>query len=457
MSAATISDEIRDPEEANAFLLAGACLARLGTTARNEQDLAPLARRVQALIIEAGALPPPGIVADVAHLLLGGTCVLSKNPPSPSPELNRAIHLYEDRFLARLAEDVRLPSAQDAIAKLSPESRDAAIAVFTARLLARIKYSGAAAVSAAVGRRAQTTSAREQLRRGHELLAGRELGGGDQAAQSISHEELSARLLRGYSSLIDAARRAPAFISEADIFLLESFASLGDLGRRVALEQALEAADQLSQTLPRRIKPSARAKRGIAATKIEDEDKYPIGGFSAIATSGSLENMVTSELIYMNDTVDPEEIDLFDLRFVEGELLYFTRDESVFLRKHRDLIFVFEAGLAPARVRDSGAPWQRVIMALGALACIARRISDWLRGEDLRFRVVFAGAARGGPEPALASLLLREWIDKGAAEVVEISENDAEYYFTFDLSLPMTFEEWTERTRGMLQSIIDGA
>lgn len=435
-------DEIRDPEEASAFLAAGACLARLGTTARNEQELAPLSRRVQALIVEAGTLPPPGVVADVAHLLLGGTCTLSKNPPSSSPELNRAIYLYEDRFLARLAEDVRMPSAQDAIAKLSAESKDAAIAVFVARLLARIKYSGVA-VSAAVGRRALNTSGREQLSRGHELLAGQ--------------EEVSTRLLRGYLSLLEAARRAASFIGEADIFLLESFSLLGDLGRRVALEQALEAAEQLSKALPRRIKPSARAKRGVAATKIEDEDKYPIGGFSAISTSGSLENMVTSELIYMGDANDPEEIDLFDLRFVEGELLYFTRDESVFLRKHRDLIFVFEESLAPARVRDPGAPWQRVIMALGALACIARRVADWLRGEDLRLRVMFVGPARGGPEAALASLLLREWIDKGAAEVVETSDNEAEYYFRFDLSLPKTFEEWTDRARGMLQSIVDGA
>src|SRR5262245_28163363 len=164
------SEEIRDAAEAADFLAAGICLARLGR-ANREADVGPIARRIIALISETGALPPPGVVADVSHLLGGGTLELPKNSPAHGVELAKAIHLYEDRFLARLAEDQRLSAVQDAIAKLPDGKKDAAIAVFTARLCARIGYSGSASISPAVARRAASSSARDLLEHGHALLA----------------------------------------------------------------------------------------------------------------------------------------------------------------------------------------------------------------------------------------------------------------------------------------------
>ena len=62
---------------------------------------------------------------------------------------------------------------------------------------------------------------------------------------------------------------------------------------------------------------------GDAPTQLEEESAFPVGGFSSISTVGSLENLVTSELIYMDDPNDPasERPDQFDVRFVEGDLL----------------------------------------------------------------------------------------------------------------------------------------
>ncbi|MFP2927326.1 hypothetical protein ACLESO_19440 [Pyxidicoccus sp. 3LG] len=176
----------------------------------------------------------------------------------------------------------------------------------------------------------------------------------------------------------------------------------------MALEQAVEAAEALSRTLPPKLR--ARPVSGPTPTTLEDEAAFPQGGFASVSNVGSLENLVTSELVYMEDEPD---LDLFDVRYVEGELLYYTRDESVAVRRRRVITFVLLPGLADARVKDAGLRWQRAVVALGLVLCLVRRLSKWLGHEDLRFRVVFpqdgTGTAPLEAERGLCELLLREW------------------------------------------------
>ncbi len=154
-----------------------------------------------------------------------------------------------------------------------------------------------------------------------------------------------------------------------------------------------------------------------------DEDKYPIGGFSSVSTSGSVENLVTSELIYMDDGAARDEVDLFDLRYVEGELLYYTRDESVLLRNRHVVTFALMPELSRARFKDRGARCQRLVLAMGMVLCLVRRLSEWLSREGLLFRVVFVGGeATLAAERELAALMLREWIEKGTAEITVVPD-----------------------------------
>jgi hypothetical protein len=138
-----------------------------------------------------------------------------------------------------------------------------------------------------------------------------------------------------------------------------------------------------------------------------------------VSNVGSLENLVTSELVYMED--EPT-LDLFDVRYVEGELLYYTRDESVAVRRRRVITFAMLPALVDARVKDTGVRWQRAVVALGLVLCLVRRLSAWLTAEDLRFRVVFVQDDKGQSpleaERGLCELLLREWRERGTAEVL---------------------------------------
>jgi hypothetical protein len=146
---------------------------------------------------------------------------------------------------------------------------------------------------------------------------------------------------------------------------------------------------------------------------------YPAGGFASItpggATSGNIENLVVSELIYMDDD---EPIDVFALRYVEGELLHYTRDDSV-LRRHRHLIGIaLGADLDDARVKDRDLPWQRLILALGLVVAAIRWLVEQLGDQALAVQLAFPPHVLA-EERQIVALLLEGEIVRGTVEIVE--------------------------------------
>lgn len=73
--------------------------------------------------------------------------------------------------------------------------------------------------------------------------------------------------------------------------------------------------------------------------ELEDAGFFPQGGLDEMSNRGSFENLVQSQLAFMEKTKGP---DIFSLRFVEGELLFYTRDEGQLLRRARALHVVLD-------------------------------------------------------------------------------------------------------------------
>jgi hypothetical protein len=398
-----VSGELRDRDAAERWLLGGLVLMRLSTPTADE--LALVTPWLQATVDDVAALPPAGMIADLGRLLLGrGLTLVPSLVPAGAERLRAAMRAYEDEWLGRLAADARLDAAADAVARLPENLRAQAIALVTGSLLDRIGFAAGAAVSAGVARRLLNRAAPENLARGLETV--RHTG------------DTLDRLALGYEGLVQRARQARQLLDEPDVFALENLTVLGSLAQRVAIAQVIEAAGELGRALPRRLKPRRRAA-GITPTKLEDESAYPVGGFASMSTSGSLENLVTSELIYMDEAAT--DVDLFDMRYVEGELLYYTRDEAIFVRQRRAVEFVLDASLVGARFKDPELRWQRLSTLLGLIACATRKLYEWLNEEALTIRVFFLRDALGGmpllAERGLCELMLHEWIDKGMAEV----------------------------------------
>ena len=398
-------------EEAEATIAAGLCLTRLLPVADSATRAGPW---ILATMAERMDLPPVGVVTDLGALLFGGSLeALRSRAPIATDDaaLASAVRRYEDAVLGRLAVDGRLASAGFAVARLPKEMHPQAVGILVAGVLARIDYRQGIEVQPGVVRHLTERKPEEALQRGYAVLR-------DDA-------DVRSRLTEGYAALARCAQKARDLIGDADLFALENLTVLGSLTQRLAIADVLRAQESIGSAIPRRV-PRRRRKEGDVASKLEDESVYPVGGFASVTTSGSLENLVTSELIYM-DPPPPKgavaDVDLFDMRYVEGELLYYARDEAIFVRRRRLVIFALAADLVRARVKDRGLPWQRIVLVLGVVLVVTKKLVELLGEEALEIRVIFdrehAIPTPLREEKALSELMLREWRDKGMADVLE--------------------------------------
>lgn len=405
-------NELRDAEEALAFVSAGLCLGRVRQASAAE--LGEVAPWVEALLDERPAMPPPGMLVDLGHLLMGAQPSNQLPVPASDVRLRQAIRAYEDHVLGRMGlESLRQP-AEDAVAKLAPAELAAALGAMSAQLLERLGVRGHA-FSPAIMRRIGKRPKDELLADGYHRLG---------------TSSVVTSLAIGYEELVSAARRQPSLLHESDVFLLENFGALRTLAQRVGCAQALAAAAEIDRALPRRLRRRRPLVTGHAPISQEDESEYPTGGFSGITTSGTLENLVSSELIYMDDPDDNAEagsVDIFDVRYVEAELLYYSRDEAILARRRRSYVFLLEPSLVDARFKDVGSRYQRTVLLVGLLHCVIARLTEQLGEEELSFRLVFAVDRHQvtnhksplDDELELMRLLLGEQIELGRATVEE--------------------------------------
>jgi hypothetical protein len=111
---------------------------------------------------------------------------------------------------------------------------------------------------------------------------------------------------------------------------------------------------------------------------------------------------------------------VFTVRYVEGELLYYTRDDSVFRRHRRVIGLALAADLDDARVKDRDMPWQRLIVALGLVVAAIRWLTEQLGDHALTIRVGFP-PGQLAEEREIVALLLSGEIQRGLVVVEEAS------------------------------------
>ena len=222
--------------------------------------------------------------------------------------------------------------------------------------------------------------------------------------------------------LVGGARRMAEVLGPEDVIALEQRTAIADMGQYVAHRQILTATARIEARLPTRPVKPLTGRREVP-TRILDEDQYPVGGYTSIATKGSIESLLHSQLAYMED----DRPDLFDMKFVRDELFYYSRDENQFLRRRRLFSFVFDADLIDARFKDVELPAQRIVMTLALVLVLIRKLTAWLSADALQFELLFVSGADGNPkslghERELMQLLLGELVERGGAEIRTIAD-----------------------------------
>ena len=117
--------------------------------------------------------------------------------------------------------------------------------------------------------------------------------------------------------------------------------------------------------------------------------------------------------------MEPDERpDLFDVKFLRDELLFYARDENQFLRRRRSFVFALYPDLTATRFKDRELPYQRGVLLLALLTTAVKKLTEWLSADALTFEVLFVGdEAPLAAERELLRTLLREPIVNGTARL----------------------------------------
>jgi hypothetical protein len=388
--------ELRDLDLARRYLLQGLWLQRVLPAA--PATVPEVLHWALTLAAEGHPLSPVGFVADLGHTAFGlDRDTRAGREPAAGPGLPAGLaRTYEDHVLGKMYADWTFDRAGDALRRYQGRDRARGLAFVVNQFRERAGFGGVH-LSPAVIKGLLQDPADKVLARGWETL---------------QRDGLMPLLPDLYEGLVAAARRTAEVLGPEDLFELEHGTALADLGQRVALRQVLQTAARLEALLPRRrVRP--RSGRREVPTRVLDEDTYPVGGFASLATRGSLESLLHSQLAFMEKNDRP---DLFDIKYLRDELLYYARDDNQFLRRRRTFVFALFPDLVGARFKDAELPCQRIVLLLALLMVTVRKLSEWLSTDALRFEFVFAADKDPGPlapEQALLATLLREPIANG--------------------------------------------
>jgi len=274
---------------------------------------------------------PLHLVHDLGHLLLRGRDFRFASTGSLARRADgaRAERLaYEDKVLGRWALDPTVLDAHVAIAGMPPARRDAAVAHAVGLALAGPLL---AAEDVARGNAAHLRAWLAEL----PAVAADEP---DVIHGKVS-DEWRAWAAGQHAACVRALPPGRLFRAE-DLWEIAHLPELPSESARLALRTILGLTARVGPVSPS-VALSLRHKAREVPVEAEEADQYPAGGFDAISTRGTFENLVRSEVAYVGEgSTERGGVDLFDVRFAENELLFYTRDESPLLDARRDLTVV---------------------------------------------------------------------------------------------------------------------
>lgn len=389
--------EIRDTTEARRFVVQSLWLQRV--LKPTEDTVRHVLEWCMEMSSAGHPVQPPGFVADCGHLVFGAHSDADTERtqlPSVRPGLVRE---YEDYVLGKLYADSSFERGSDALAHYgSPRDRSKGLAFLLAQLSEQTGFDGVV-LSPGVIRELERAEPADVLAEGWKSLT----------------DEASDYLTSQYELLIQRVHNTGQTLAPEDVFELEHKTALAGFGPRVALRQMLRAANRFQSVMPKFHSPG-RSRHVEVATHILDEDTYPVGGFTSISNRGSIESLLHSQLAYMerDDDLRP---DLFDIKFLRDELLYYSRDENQFFRRRRTFVIALFPSLVETRVKDPDLPYQRIILTLAMIQALVETLIEWLAEESLQFEILIPESGVLATETELIEMVFREQIVNGTVEV----------------------------------------
>lgn len=197
--------------------------------------------------------------------------------------------------------------------------------------------------------------------------------------EGVEEEDFFLQHLGHYLNNVAKQIKWSELLRQEDLFELQHWEVLDTEEIRIGCRQILEVERRLGEIDTRQVDLSQ--EDSDAETAFVDETYYPTGGLTELTTRGSFENLVLSELIYIESK---EEIDLFDVRFVEGELLFYKRDSGQLRRKRRTVHLIIDLGDI-FQLKTGGYDYQFSILTQGLLLRITRDLLQVFANDAMQF------------------------------------------------------------------------
>lgn len=275
---------------------------------------------------------PLDLVHDLGQLLILGRDFRFRSDRSGAQwtEVERRWRLdYEDRVLGRWALDRTLVEAHVVIAGMSAELREEAVCHAIGLALGRRETD-----DLVLGNPAFLRSEWQRIERFvHEIPEDP-----DAWSEIVDPAWIEWALAQRRAALASQQTR---LFSEEDLWELAHIEHLPNESTRLALRQIHEAVTRIGPIASATALRLGRQAREIPVDE-EAVDQYPAGGFESLSTRGRFENLVRSEIGYVGEGPAEGGVDLFDVRFAQGELLFYTRDESPMLDARREMTVVVD-------------------------------------------------------------------------------------------------------------------
>lgn len=335
---------------------------------------------------------PLDLVHDLGTLLVEGRgfCFASSRDLGAWPEDERAARLaHEDRVLGQWAQDPSVADAHLAIAALHIELRAPALVHAIGLAL------GTAARRAGLGA-GNPALLRSSWREALALLAAwpATFGAGepvDPAWRDWALEQRAAIIMHLGAQPGAPLGEARLFAPE-DLWELRHLAALPSESTRLALRELHAATAAIGPVGPG-VALVVRRRAQEVAVDDDDASHYPAGGFDALSTRGRFENLVRSEVAYVGEGTDElGSIDLFDVRYAQSELLFYTRDESPLFDQRRSLALIIDRPLEQRHKHPELAAQTLVLVDAAALRLQADMVQIFgPAGAELHLRWRTAG------------------------------------------------------------------
>ena len=397
--------EMRDTLQAREYLLEGLWLTR--TLFIDDDSLPRILQWAMEISNEGSPLLPLGLIADIGQVLTVGASAIPRSKLEPVPGVDPSImRRYEDYVIGKVFADGSVERAGHGLLRHDESVRNRGVAFAIEQIRQRCGLGGIRMSPATI-----------------KFLAGQEpeviLAARDSALQDHSVSGMMRAAIERISAKV---RMTGDLLGSEDVFELERGTAVKGFGQRIALRQILRAADDLVFGLPR-YRPSSSSRRQAVRANIHDEDVYPVGGFSSIANKGTMESLLRSELAYIDDHERP---DLFDIRYVRDELLYYARDENQFFRQRMNYIFFLRANLVSARFKDPDLPWQRIVFILATVRAAILTLMNWLGEHSLHFEIhlELKSGQKLDEEKTLLETLFAEEVSTGFVSLHDSSLGD---------------------------------